>query len=41
MTEGIVPEPVPVPGWDVRMNQFDHQKLDVYRAAIVDVRKTF
>ncbi len=36
MAEGIVPEPVPVPlpGLDVRMNQFDHQKLDVYRAAI-------
>ncbi len=34
--EGIVPEPVPVPlpGLDARVNQFDHEKLDVYRAAI-------
>ena len=40
--EGNVPEPVPLPlpGLDVRVNQFDHERLDVYRAAIVDVCET-
>ena len=34
--EGVVPvpPPVPLPGQDARVNQFDHEKLDVYRAAI-------
>ena len=34
MAAGIVPEPMPVPGLDVRVDQFDHETLDVYKAAI-------
>jgi four helix bundle protein len=33
-TAGILPEPVPLPGLDGRVDQFDHERLDVYRAAI-------
>ena len=28
------PEPVPVPGRDLPMDRFDHEKLDVYQASI-------